>query len=161
MPKQDGSARWGEVVKASNDKGPYKLIRVQSDGHELTAIVLESYGVQGSPLNKGQCLLLPIDGDEGKMVAIVMPPPSKRTDQQKEGEVTYINHDTGNSIKHDVDGNTTIELPGGTVVKHWKDGTIGVKPGGGQKVALGDVRPDGMARVMTEAGPSVNVYAKI
>lgn len=161
MPGQDGSFRWGEVVKPSNDKGPYKLVRVQSDGHEVTAIVLEPYGVQGSPLKGGQALMIPIDGDEGKMVAIIMPPPAKRTDEQKEGEVSYPNHDTGNFIKHDADGNTTIQTKGGAIIKEWKDGTIGVKPGAGQKVALGDVKPDGMARVMTEAGPSDIVWAKV
>lgn len=104
MPEE---MRWGEMVGESNDKGPYKLGRFQSDGQEVTAIIMESYGVQGSPLKGGQTLLIPLDGDEGKMLAFVLPPPSKRTDQQKPGEVSYPNHDTGNVMKHDVKGNTT------------------------------------------------------
>lgn len=158
MPEE---MRWGEVVGASNDKGPYKLVRVQSDGQEVTAIVLEPYGVQGSPMKKGQAILIPIDGDEGKMVAIIMPPPAKRTDGQKEGEVSYPNHDTGNTIKHDVDGNTTITTPSGTIVKCHKDGNVGVKPGSGKKVYLGDVDASGMSPVVTVAGPSSNVMAKV
>lgn len=103
----DGTARWGQIVTVSNDKGPFKLIRVQSDGHEVTAKVLEPYGVQGSPMKDGIVLMFPLDGDEGKMIAIAMPPPAKRTDEQKPGEVSYVNHDTGNAMKHDADGTTT------------------------------------------------------
>lgn len=158
MPEE---IRWGEVVAASNDKGPYKLVRVQSEGHEVSAIVLEPYGIQGSPLKKGQAILIPIDGDEGKMVALVMPPPAKRTDQQKEGEVSYLNHETGNAIKHDADGNTTITTPGGCIIKEWKDGRVGVEPGAGQKVYLGKVDGAGCHPVVTTAGPSQNVYAKV
>jgi len=99
--------RWATIKKSSNDKGPYKLVEVESDGHQFVAHVLEGYGVQGSPLKDGQALIIPVDGDEGKAVAIVMPPPAKRTDEQKEGEVSYVNHDTGNVMKHDADGTTT------------------------------------------------------
>ena len=153
--------RWGEVTEVSNDKGPYKLVRVQSDGQEVTAIVIEPYGIQGSPLKKGQAILFPMDGDEGKMVALIMPPPAKRVDQQKEGEVSYINHDTGNVMKHDADGHTTITTPGGTIIKEWKDGRVGVQPSQGQKVFLGDVGGAGCHPVVTTAGPSTNVYAKV
>lgn len=153
--------RWATVTKSSNDKGPYKLVDVESDGHKFTAHVIEPYGVQGSPLKDGQALIIPVDGDEGKAVALIMPPPAKRTDQQKEGEVSYPNHDTGNTIKHDKDGHTTITTPSGTVVKCHKDGNVGVKPGAGKKVYLGDVDGTGMSPVVTLAGPSSNVLAKI
>jgi hypothetical protein len=63
MPEE---IRWGEMTKVSNDKGPYKLGRFQSEGHEVTAIILEPYGIQGSPMKGGQAILIPIDGDEGK-----------------------------------------------------------------------------------------------
>jgi hypothetical protein len=153
--------RWAEVKTTSNDKGPFKLLDVESDGSPQTAYVAEPYGFASNPAKGSIALLSTLDDDEGKSFGTIMPAPAKRLDGLKEGETAHYNPETQNIIKHDIDGHTTIELPGGTVVKHWKDGTIGVKPGGGQKVALGDVRPDGMARVMTEAGPSVNVYAKI
>jgi phage gp45-like len=120
----DGSARWGELVKVSNDKGPFKMIRVQSDGHEVSAKVIEPYGVQGSPVKDSIVLMFPLDGDEGKMVALVMPPPAKRTDQQKPGEVSYVNHDTGNAMKHDADGTTTTTTKKDHVVKAGSDGRI-------------------------------------
>lgn len=98
--------RWAQIIGASNDKGPYKILRVQSEGHEFDAMVIEPYGVQGSPLKEGQAFLLPMNMDTGQAVVMVMPPPSKRTDQQKEGEVSYVHHETGNKIQHNNDGDT-------------------------------------------------------
>ena len=153
--------RWGQITEVSNDKGPYKLARVQSEGHEMEVLIVEPTGVQANPLKDSQIYIFPTNADNGQVIGIALPPPAKRVDQQKEGEVTYSNLLTENAIKHDADGNTTITTPSGAVIKEWKDGRIGVKPAPGQKVFLGDVDNNSMARVATEAGLSVNVYAKV
>lgn len=101
--------RFGVIKAPSNDKGPHKLTTVVADGKEMQVQVIEPYGVQGSPIKDGMVLILTPDGDDGKAVGIMMPPPKDRVDQQKPGEVTYKNHVTGNRIQHDADGHTMIE----------------------------------------------------
>lgn len=98
--------RWGDIIKESADKGPYKLLRVQSEGHEFDAIVIESYGMQASPIEKGQVFVLPFNTDNGQAVAMVLPPPAKRVDLQKPGEVSLKNHVSGNRRYMDNDGDT-------------------------------------------------------
>jgi hypothetical protein len=104
--------RWGRITGASDDKGPYKLHSVETDGKVMDMMALDLFGVQGNAMKDGQCLVLVPDGDEGKAVMIPLPPPAKRIDGQKEGEVSYNNPVTGNVIKHDADGNTTIKTSG-------------------------------------------------
>ena len=96
----------------SNDKGAFKQARFTADGHEFTAQVVESYGVQGAPVAGGQAIIFPLDGDMSKCIAFVMPPPKDRVDQQEEGEVTFKNHKAGQTIEMDKDGNVTIKTPG-------------------------------------------------
>lgn len=102
--------RWGVVVKASADKGPHKIVEVETDGKTIDCFVGETFGVQSSPHEGAQVLIGLADGDEGKAVIITsMPRPGDRVDGQKEGEVTIKNHDTGNAIQHDADGHTSVK----------------------------------------------------
>lgn len=117
---------WATIKEPSKDKGPYKLARFSSDGHEFSAQVLEGYGMQGAPIKDGQALIIPVDGDMSKCVAICMPPPKDRVDQQAEGEATFKNHKAGQLIKHDKDGTTTHEAPANIVLK--SGGTIHLNP---------------------------------
>lgn len=112
-----GAIRFGEIIEPSADKGPHKLVRIQSEGKEMVAQVWEPYGVQGSAPKKSTGLLLIPDGDEGKAVFIPMPPPAERVDAQAEGEVTYKNHVAGQAFKFDKDGNATLEISGTFTVK--------------------------------------------
>ena len=106
------------TIKApSNDKGAFKQARFTADGHEFPAQIIEGYGVQGAPVTGGQALIIPVDGDMSKCVAIVMPPPKDRVDQQAEGEVTYKNHAAGQSLKFDKDGTATLEAPQDIIFK--------------------------------------------
>lgn len=107
--------RRGVVTKVSNDKGPHKLVTVKSEGQEFEVEVWETDGSESNPLEGSRCLLLPVQGDNGEMVAMIGAPPAERVDGQKPGEKTYKNHKTGNFIKHDDDGNTIISSPNGTV----------------------------------------------
>lgn len=108
--------RWGDIITESNDKGPYKLVRVQSEGHEFDAIVIESYGMQASPIEKGQVFVLPCNTDNGQAVALVLPPPAKRVDQQKPGEVSIKNHVSGNRTYMDNDGDTRSAMKRDSIV---------------------------------------------
>lgn len=105
----DRNIRWGVVRSASQDKGPHKIVEVESDGKIMEVFVGETFGVQSNPHVGAQVLIGLPDGDEGKAVIISsMPRPSDRVDGQKEGEVTIKNHDTGNSLQHDKDGHTKM-----------------------------------------------------
>lgn len=104
--------RWGNLVKVTNDKGPYKLAKFKADNHEVVGQIVDSYGIQGSPPEGSQALLIPVDDDEGKFVAIVMPPPKSRETGLKAGEVKLKNHTAGQSIFMDETGNTTVDMSG-------------------------------------------------
>lgn len=105
-------ARWGKVAKASNDKGPFKLVRVESYGQEQVCEVAEVYGMQGSPPEGSRMLLIPLEGDEGKVVGIPMVPSAERFDAQKEGEQTMQHYKTKNRVTHRNNGNTIIKTKG-------------------------------------------------
>jgi hypothetical protein len=144
--------RFGTVTEPSNDKGPHKLVRGVADGKPLDFKAWETDGVESNPVKGSDVLILTPDGDDGKAVGLIMPPAKDRTDGQAEGEKTYKNHKTGNEIRHDKDGGT---------VKLHKSGDIGVLPKGGNNVFLGSLDAAGTSPVMTEAGPSRNVRAKV
>lgn len=104
--------RRGVVTKVSNDKGPHKLVTVESEGNEMEVEVMEPDGSSSSPLEGSNCWLFPVQGDAGEMVAMISAPPADRVDQQKPGEKTYKNHKTGNYIKQDDNGDTIISSAG-------------------------------------------------
>lgn len=105
----DRNLRWGVVKTVSNDKGPHKVCEIECDGKKMTAFVGEVFGVQSVPHVGAQVVIGLLDGDEGKAVVLAsMPRPKDRVDGQKEGEVSIKNHDTGNAIKHDKDGHTSV-----------------------------------------------------
>lgn len=103
---------WGEVIKVSNDAGPYKGVRVQADGHEFSAQVVESGGYHQSPMEKSQVLIALPDGDMGKAVIIGGQAPKDRVDGQKEGMVTFKNHKRGQTVEMDDSGNVNITCSG-------------------------------------------------
>lgn len=104
--------RWGVLTRVSNDKGPYKIATFQADGKDVIATIIEASSVQTNPIEGSLALLFYPDGDEGRAVAIVGPPPAKRTDQQKAGEASFVSHDTGNSIQHQQNGDTVVKTAG-------------------------------------------------
>lgn len=111
-------ARFAEMKEVTNDKGPYKLARFEAEkGHVVTAQIIEPFGVQASPMKGGQAILIPLDGDEGKFVAIVLPPPKDRVDAQKEGETTIINNKTGTKASMLENGNYETSSAGDTIMR--------------------------------------------
>lgn len=108
---------FANVKEVSADKGPFKRMRVEADGHEFSVQVLEPYGLQSSPIKGGQVAIIPMDGDMSKCLAIAMPPPADRVDGQKEGEVTLRNHKAGQNFKFDEDGTATLETPKDIIFK--------------------------------------------
>jgi hypothetical protein len=115
--------RWGQIIEVSNDKGPYKIARVQSEGHEFDVMIVEPSGVQVNPLKESQVWIFPNNTDTGQAVGLALPPPAKRFDQQKEGEAIFANHKQGQFIRMDDDGNIHIRpLAGKKVIIEGVDG---------------------------------------
>lgn len=106
------SIRWGKLKGPSDDKGPYKLHTIETDGKEMDIHIIEPYGIQGNAIKDSMVLVFVPDGDEGKAVGIALPPPAKRVEGQKDGEVQLKNHATGNEIKHEAGGDTIIKTAG-------------------------------------------------
>lgn len=111
-----GGARifWAEVIESSNDKGPYKLVRVKSDEHEFTAKVVDSMGTFGNPMKGGQALVALPDGVMEKAVVIGGVPPAKRRDGTVGGEAGMGNFEKGTEIIFKNDG--TIVLTGKVII---------------------------------------------
>lgn len=108
---------WGEVLSPSNDAGPYKGLRVQADGHEFNAQVVEVGGYHQSPMQGSQVLIMLPDGDMGKAVIVGGQSPADRVDGQSEGMVTIKNHKSGQTIEIDANGNVNITLSGTCAIK--------------------------------------------
>ena len=105
-------ARWGELTGVSKDKGPYKLAEVSVDGKTMDVMMMDAFGVQSNPHKGAQVAIFLLDGDEGKAIGFPLPRPKDRIDQQAEGEVTLKNHDAGQSLKLDKDGNMAHDAKG-------------------------------------------------
>lgn len=109
--------RLGEVIEVSNDKGPHKLVTVRCEDKEFICKVWESDGATSSPLIGSECMISPLNNDDGQWVAVIGAPPDKRVDGQKPGEKTYMNHKTGNYIKHADDASTEVNSAGDVIIK--------------------------------------------
>jgi phage gp45-like len=120
----DRNIRWGQLTGVSDDKGPYKLTEVETDGKRMNVIVVEPFGIQSVPHSNAQMLILVPDGDEGKAIGIAMPRPANRIDQQKEGEVTLQNHDEQQYVKLDANGNVNIVSPNANITVSAPNGSI-------------------------------------
>lgn len=108
-------AFWGEIIEESQDSGPYKKVKMRSDGHEFPATVIEPYGLQGSAIKGGMALVIPVNGDMGQAVVIPMPPPKDRVDGHKPGEARLHNHKHGQNVLLDDSGNVLVRSPNGIV----------------------------------------------
>lgn len=104
--------RWGKLARVSNDKGPYKLATFSVDGVDREAHIFDVSGIQTNPQKDSLAFLICPDGDEGRAIAFVLPPPEKRIDGQKEGESTFANHVTGNTVQHQANGDTVVKTKG-------------------------------------------------
>lgn len=108
---------WTKISKVSNDKGPYRILEVDAHDNPIDAVVISLGGSEAGPMEGGQALCFPIDGDMGKAVVFCLPPPSDRTDQLKEGEVETKNYKSGRgqTVKLDDGGNIMLRSPNGII----------------------------------------------
>jgi len=129
--------RWGVVVKPSNDKGPFKLIRVKSEMREFTAMIHDPYGLAGNPA-AGTLVKLSSMGDGGMESAAPVDLSKKRFDGLKGGEALVGNTETGTHTKMTESGDREDVIKGSNNVA--VDKKIKVKAGGNiETTSDGDV----------------------
>lgn len=115
MSSSDRNVRWGEVTGESKDTGPYRLVEIETDGKKMDAIVLDPFGMQGSPHKGAQTLVIIPDGDEGKAVVLVLPRPKDRWDGMKPGESGMKHFDKKQFMHLKDNGDIDIKTPGGII----------------------------------------------
>tara|TARA_R110000824_G_scaffold95990_11_gene230353 strand:+ start:12299 stop:12664 length:366 start_codon:yes stop_codon:yes gene_type:complete len=118
--------RTGELIKESNDKGPTRLVRVAYDGDEKDAQLVDFGGVVSAPIKGAQMLIIPSDGDEGKLYAIALAPPADRIDGNKPGENRVKNLKSGALIEQ-TEGKST-NISDNDVVITSTGGTVHINP---------------------------------
>lgn len=152
-------ARTGELIEESKDTGPHRLVRVAYDGDERDAMLIDFGGIVNAPIKGSMMLIIPADGDEGKLYAIAYAPPKDRIDQNKPGENRIRNLKTNAQIEQNDDGTTNITSPGKITIEAPEivlKGDVHLGDEGGQLVhRKGDVDDDGDAAV----GSASKVYA--
>ena len=133
--------RWGKVVSASNDKGPFKLIRVKSEMREFTAMVHDPYGLAGNPA-PGTLVKLSSMADGGMESATPVDLSAKRFDQLKAGEAKFGNTETKTHIHMNEKGEAVVNSEADVIVNTKGQVHLGGK--GGPRVArIGDKTSDG------------------
>jgi phage gp45-like len=118
--------RTGQLIEESKDTGPHRLVRVAYDGDEKDAALIDFGGVVSAPLKGAQMLIIPADGDEGKLYAIALAPPKDRIDGNKPGENRIRQLKTGAQIEQ-TDGKKT-NISDGDVVITSTSGTVHINP---------------------------------
>jgi len=133
--------RWGVVIKASNDKGPFKLIRVKSEMREFTAMIHDPYVLVGNPA-PGTLVKLSSMTDGGMETAMPVDLSAKRFDGLKGGEALIGNTETKTHIHLNEKGEAVINSEADVIVNTKGQVHLGGK--GGPRVArIGDMTSDG------------------
>jgi phage gp45-like len=160
------------LIQKVVDDGPIQLI--DADGmtdEKFTKIMRVSpHGFTSRSVKDAHMLALGLGGRRDLLVALGGEHPDKRIKNLRDGEAVLYDSE-GNVIYAKTDKGIAVNAKTGEVsiiaqkdkvgITSQKD-KVFVKPGDGKKVYLGGDGTDGTyAKVMTEDGPSVNVYAKV
>lgn len=154
--------RRARVIKVDDSGTQQKLnlVGLASDKPEKIVRALP-HGFTSNPPADAEGVLLALGGRSDRAMFIGGEHKDHRQKNLKAGQAVLYD-DKGNVIF--AKGSDGVELDAKTGVVSIRSRTekVTVKPGGGKNVYLGGDGTDGAyARVMTESGPSVNVYAKV
>jgi phage gp45-like len=145
--------RRARVVKV-DDSGTQQKLNLRglaSDRPEEIVRVLD-FGFGSHPVKDGEGVLVGLGGRSDRLMFMG----GEHKDHRRK------NLPEGTAVLYDKSGNIIFAKAGDGLAIHAKAGKVYVKPADGQKVYLGGDGTDGnYAKVMTEDGPSVNVYAKV
>ncbi|MDQ2080472.1 phage baseplate assembly protein [Xanthobacteraceae bacterium Astr-EGSB] len=145
--------RRGTLVK-TDDRGSQQLLDVTGlKSEDLKEIVrVQPHGFTSHAPQKSEGVFLSLGGRSDRILALGFEHKDKRIRNLPEGA----------AVLYDDKGNVVYVKGSDGIAVHAKEGKVTVKPGDGQNVFLGGDGADGTyARVVTESGPSINVYAKV
>lgn len=151
------------LIQKIDDSGPLQLI--DADGlldEKFTKIMrVHQHGFASHALKDSHMIALGLGGRRDMLVAFGGEHPDKRIKNLKEGEAVLYDSE-GNVIFARVGKGISVDAKKGVVEIRSQKDKVTVKPGDGKNVYLGGDGSDGQyAKVMTEDGPSINVYAKV
>ena len=128
--------RFGVVVEASKDKGPFMLLRVKSEMRTFTVKVENPYGMNASP-EVGSIVTIHPNPDGGMEKATPYDLSANRQDGLKEGEVALGNTKAKTKIHMNKAGEVVVDAKADIILNTSKNVLVGGK--GGRAVArIGD-----------------------
>lgn len=143
-----GSQQLVDLGGYKNER-PKRIVRVQPHG-------FSSY-----PNAEAEGVMVQMGGRSDRTMFIGGEHKDYRQKNLKEGNAVLYD-DKGNVVFAKGDGGLSVNAKKGIVEVRSQDDKVTVQPGAGKNVYLGGDGADGSyARVMTESGPSSNVYARI
>lgn len=138
-------------VDDSGTQQKLNLAGLKNERPEKIVRVLD-HGFTSNPPDDAEGILIQLGGRSDRSLFIGGEHKDKRQKNLK----------TGQAVLYDDKGNVIFAKGSDGLAVHAKEGKVYVKPGDGKNVYLGGDGEDGSyAKVMTEDGPSSNVYAKI
>ena len=151
------------LIRKVDDEGDIQLIDADglADEQHTKIMRVYPYGFSSNSPEESHMLALGLGGRRDLLVALGGEHPKYRPRKLPTGNAVLYD-DKGNVVWSKGKDGLSVNAKTGTVEIRSQDNKITVKPGDGQKVFLGGDGSDGSyAKVMTESGPSINVYAKI
>lgn len=150
-------------VKKIDDSGDIQLI--DADGlvdEQFTQIMrVHQHGFASNSPVDSHMLAIALGGRRDLLVGLGGEHPKYRQKNVPVGNAVLYD-DKGNVVYTRGDKGLSVDAKTGQVEIRSQKDKITVKPGDGKNVYLGGTGDDGTyAKVMTEDGPSVNVYAKV
>jgi phage gp45-like len=143
-----GSQQKADLRGLASDR-PQKIVRILPHGYS------------SNPPQDSEGVLLALGGRSDRLMFIGGEHKDYRPKNLKSGQ-SVLYDDKGNVVFSKGSDGLSVNAKTGVVEIRSQDNKVTVKPGTGQNVYLGGDGADGAyAKVMTESGASLNVYARI
>jgi phage gp45-like len=155
-------ARRASIVKVDDGGTQQKLdLRGLASDQPQKIVRILPHGFSSNPPQQSEGVLLALGGRSDRLMFLGGEHKDYRQKNLNSGQAVLYD-DKGNVVFAKGDGGLSVNAKTGQVEIRSQDGKITVKPGDGQNVYLGGDGSDGSyAKVATESGPSINVYAKV
>lgn len=144
----DGTQQKIDLAGLKNER-PEKIVRILP------------HGFTSNPNREAEGVMIQLGGRSDRTLFIGGEHKDYRQKNLKEGQAVLYD-DKGNVIFAKGDDGVSVNAKKGVVEIRSQTDKVTVKPGSGKNVYLGGDGTDGTyARVVTESGPSSNVFAKV
>ena len=150
------------VVKVDDKKSQqFVNLKVRKSEEHDKVLSIQPHGFSSNPPNDTEGVLIQMGGRSDRSLLLLGSHEKHRPKETKAGGALLYD-DKGNVVYSRGEDGISVNAKTGVVEVRSQNDKVTVKPGGGKNVYLGGDGTDGSyAKVMTESGPSINVYAKI